>query len=180
MMTTRYRDLAGQRFGQLVVLQLDRLEGEARHRRVYWNCRCDCGREKVVRGDGMTGGVVVSCGCYGAKARSKGTALACTTHGHTRGGRGTARHSPEYTSWTGMRTRCFNPRNPKFKDYGGRGIGVAARWESFANFLADMGPRPKGTTIDRIDVNGCYTPANCRWADALTQRHNRRDSLLGG
>lgn len=75
-----------------------------------------------------------------------------------------------------MRQRCENPNTPKFAHYGGRGIKVCDRWQSFENFAADMGERPKGTTLDRIDVNGNYESSNCRWATHLEQRHNRRDS----
>lgn len=77
-----------------------------------------------------------------------------------------------------MRARCNNPKNHDYVDYGGRGISICARWNSFANFFADMGPRPPGLTVDRIDVNGNYEPGNCRWATSITQARNKRTSLL--
>ena len=97
------------------------------------------------------------------------------THGQTRRGK----HHPLYKVWAEMRRRCNDARRPKYKDYGGRGIRVCERWEGvegFANFLADMGERPKGLTLDRIDNDGHYEPGNCRWATATEQRRNRRDS----
>ncbi len=83
--------------------------------------------------------------------------------------------SPEYQSWQAMRSRCNRVGNVKYKLYGGRGIRVCASWSAFANFLADMGPRPPGTTLDRINSDGNYEPGNCRWATHLEQRRNRRD-----
>lgn len=82
--------------------------------------------------------------------------------------------SPTYRSWQGLKRRCESPNDPAYRDYGGRGIKVCERWASFENFLADMGERPQGTTLDRVDVNGNYEPANCRWATHRQQSRNRR------
>jgi hypothetical protein len=81
---------------------------------------------------------------------------------------------PEYRSWEGMRRRCSNPKADNYAYYGARGIYVCERWRTFQNFLTDMGPRPPGKTLDRIDVNGNYEPGNCRWATASEQRANQR------
>lgn len=86
--------------------------------------------------------------------------------------------SPEYQSFKSMWTRCTNPNRPGWKDYGGRGITVCERWKSFDRFAEDMGARPEGTSIDRIDVNGNYEPGNCRWATPAEQRANQRERTL--
>lgn len=90
-------------------------------------------------------------------------------HGYTR--------TPTYKSWAEMRSRCLNKRNTKFKWYGGRGITICARWDVFENFLEDMGERPLGLTLDRIDVNGGYELSNCRWATKSEQMNNMRSNV---
>lgn len=86
----------------------------------------------------------------------------------------------EYNSWVNMRQRCRNQNHPKWPAYGGRGITVCARWDSFLSFLADMGPRPPGTTIDRENNDGNYEPGNCRWATATVQGRNKRNNIRIG
>ena len=95
-------------------------------------------------------------------------------HGHRK--LVTSETTPEYRTWLNMGNRCRNPKNDHYKYYGGRGIVVCERWKNFENFLADMGPKPNGLTLDRIDNDGNYEPQNCRWATHTEQRHNRRDS----
>lgn len=94
-----------------------------------------------------------------------------TSHGHCSNGH----RSPTYNSWRAMIYRCTYPRHPFYPDYGRRGITVCDEWRSFANFLADMGERPDGMTLERVDVDGNYEPGNVIWADNYTQRWNRRD-----
>lgn len=132
-------------------------------------CRCDCGNEKeVLRSALVNNGTAVtqSCGCL-HKRRIIETK---TTHGC--GSR--EKRTSEYISWSGMFTRCYNPKNKRFSNYGGRGITVCDRWtKSFENFILDMGKKPTPQhSIDRIDVNGNYEPSNCKWATQKEQLRN--------
>ena len=97
-----------------------------------------------------------------------------TRHGHSRRGQRTA----TYDSWRSMRQRCWNPHHARFTDYGGRGITIDERWWTFRGFLADMGERTPGTTLDRLDRDGPYAPGNCRWATVSEQNRNRRGQQL--
>ena len=98
-----------------------------------------------------------------------------SVHGHSTGKPGGA-PTTEYTIWCSMRQRCNNPSDAAFKYYGGRGIRVCERWGDFRNFLADMGSRPKGLWLDRINNDGDYEPSNCKWSTPKEQANNRRSS----
>lgn len=148
-------DLAGQTFGKLRVLA----RGERLGGRIAWKCVCVCGREKLVRAGHLRNGSIVSCGQRGCKVGDS------RKHGF----KGTA----TYNAWINMRARCRDHTQAGYANYGGRGISVCERWERFENFLADMGERPEGLSIDRINNDGNYEPSNCRWATRTVQNNNR-------
>lgn len=154
--------MVGDTFGRLLVI--DRA-GSDKNGNAKWKCVCECGEVTVVYGQSLRSGATTSCGCFNREAKPS-----ATTHG--------ASHTSEYKAWFGMLQRCSNPRNEKWHRYGGRGISVCDRWKEYENFLADMGPRPPGMTIDRENNNGNYEPGNCRWATQKTQGNNRGNNRI--
>lgn len=168
----KFINMIGLRFGRLMVVErLPNYGSQA-----LWRCLCDCGKEVQILGGQLRYRKYTSCGCARLERVTK--------HGHTRSTGGNRKiKSPEYLSWIGMKQRCTNPRAQSYRIYGGRGITVCDRWlYSFERFLADMGPRPEGTSLDRINKDGDYEPANCRWATAKEQAANRDNhtaQLLG-
>lgn len=157
-------DLTGQQFGKLTAVTAI---GRTRQGKALWQCRCACGVLVNVVSGALRSDNTKSCGSVDCCSRTK--------HGHTSRGR----VSPTYISWQAMFDRCCNPNNPEYARYGGRGISVCTRWHHFKNFLADMGPRPAGTSIDRFpDTEGNYESGNCRWATAQEQTINRKVTKL--
>ena len=154
----------GDKYGRLTIIkeiQCRITPGGMIKRQVI--CSCECGNEKVVVLNSLRSGATRSCGCY----RKEVTTQTKTIHGLWK--------HPLYKTWADMKTRCYNTKDKYYKDYGGRGIKVCDRWiKSFPNFLQDMGERPTGYSIDRINNDGNYEPSNCRWATNKEQQNNQR------
>jgi hypothetical protein len=154
-------DITNQRFGRLITIKI---VGKTNCLHTLWLCRCDCGTEKAVSSNKLRRGDTVSCGCGKLDGHLR------RTHGAAAVGRETR----EYGIWKAMLQRCNNPNNKDFKFYGGRGITVCDRWSWFENFIADMGPKPEGYSIERKNNNGNYEPDNCKWATHSEQMKNKR------
>lgn len=138
-----------------------RAECNTKKNTVYWLCQCTrCGDLTSIRADHLRSGRIQSCS---AKCSSG-------THNMT--------NSPEFNSWDSMLQRCTNKNHKRYKDWGGRGITVCERWLKFENFLADMYPRPEGTSLDREDNSKGYSPENCMWSTRKAQTRNMRSNRL--
>ena len=154
-------DLTGQVFGRWTVKGFSHLVA----RRTYWNCLCECGKERPVVAATLKNGASRSCGCLIGEAAKK----RLTKHGMA--------DSKLYMIWGAMMKRCNTSTDKSYAHYGGRGIKVCERWHNFPDFYADMGPTwIEGWSIERLNVNGDYCPENCIWIPRGEQSKNRRPS----
>lgn len=157
-------DLTGKKFGRLTALSLNK--ERAGNRKRFWNCICDCGKTTIVVTGALTHSTIRSCGCLFIESNK----VKRIKHGMTT--------TSTYHSWLGMKQRCYNKNCKAYKYYGGRGIDICERWlKSFENFLEDMGEKPLGFTLDRLNSNKSYFKENCRWATKKQQATENKRGL---
>jgi len=159
-------NLTGQEFGRLRVMA----RAGSRNTKALWLCQCECGNVTKVYGHHLRLGETKSCGCLARTESGNRLTARLTVHGHCK-----SSPSRTYNSWRGMVNRCYREITTGYEWYGGLGVTVCERWHTFENFLADMGERPAGLTLDRYpNPAGNYEPGNCRWATPAQQESNKR------
>lgn len=161
---SRFINLLGHKYGKLTVLEKTELKSGTS---IIWKCLCDCGNYKNVAGNDLRRN----------KKRKGQQICGCMAGGLVHG----MYRTPIYNTWTSMKSRCYNKKNDKYYRYGGRGITVCNEWiNDFSTFYNDMGSRPIGMSIDRIDNDGCYSKDNCKWSTQSQQVRNSTSSKING
>lgn len=166
-----FKDLTGKRIGRLTVIKRDedRVTSSG-YRFTRWLCKCDCGTQKSVFANALNSGRTKSCGCMQKEIAKNVAGTIFKTHGETK--------TRLYGIWAGMKKRCYNENAYNYSGYGARGIRICDEWQSYEAFKkwSMENGYSDNLSIDRINVNGDYTPDNCRWADYCTQANNRRST----
>lgn len=147
-------DITNQQFNKLKAIKFVKYD-----KATYWLFKCECGLEKIINKATVVSGKIKTCGCF----------KKCSVKN---------KFYRTYVSWFSMRGRCLNDKRKDFKYYGGKGIKICNRWDKFENFLEDMGERPNGKSLDRIDNNKGYNKENCKWADEKEQKSNMSSNIL--
>ena len=160
----KFIDLTGKKIGRLTVISLN-----SKGKRTYWNCICDCGKEKRVDGQHLRSKKIVSCGCYSIERFSN------LNKKHSKS------NTRIYGIWAGIKSRCYDINCKSYSNYGGRGITICDEWKndfmSFYSWAMQNGYK-EDLTIDRIDNNGSYEPSNCRWVNRYVQSNNTRNTII--
>lgn len=162
-------DIQGKKFGRLTPVSKVRIPSKYRKNGTAgWVCRCKCGGFIDVLTVSLTKGIVRSCGCLVSEttiAKNKARKKPYKTN------------TPTYISWKSMKARCLNKNATSYEYYGAKGVTICDKWLTYQNFLNDMGERPDGMTIDRIDAFGNYKPSNCKWSTRLEQNQNKTNAV---
>ena len=166
-------DIIGSNFGRLTVLKYNGAVKATKGYKHFYTCKCECGNDKEIQRHMLLNGKTKSCGCINKEMNKE-------LHENNRKYENAKEGDRILTTWRNMKSRCYNPSNKSFKDYGGRGISICQEWlesfDSFYNWAIENGYKDD-LTIDRINVNGNYEPSNCRWATRLEQNNNTRKTL---